>query len=72
MSTTSSFDLWMSKGVLNIFSLIVNIFLNQDWMSKHVNFGLFEAYETVGHALTKKLQKAFGVVQLDEKINCLC
>jgi hypothetical protein len=57
MSTTSSFDFWMSKGALDIFSLIVNIFLNQDWMSKHVNFGLFEAYETLGHALTKNFRK---------------
>jgi hypothetical protein len=57
MSTTSSFDLWMSKGAHNIFSLPVNIFLRQDWVAKHVKFGLFEAYETSRHELAKNFRK---------------
>jgi len=40
-STIMSFDLWMSKGVHNIFSLVIN-FLEANWQAKHVTLGLFE------------------------------
>jgi hypothetical protein len=29
-STTTSFDLWMSKGAYDVFALVIN-FLNYDW-----------------------------------------
>jgi len=54
MSTTSSFELWMSKGAHDVFSLVVNNFKRQDWVPEHVKFGLFEAYEISRHALAKK------------------
>jgi hypothetical protein len=45
MSTTTSFDLWMSKRAHDFFALIVQ-FLRLDWMPKHVTIRLFETIET--------------------------
>jgi len=42
-----SFDLWMSKGGVDIFSL-VTIFLNESWTPMHVTMDLFEVNETSG------------------------
>ncbi len=39
--TIVSFDLWMSKGMHDIFTLVIN-FLGIDWQLKHVTLGLFE------------------------------
>jgi hypothetical protein len=47
ISITTTFDLWMSKGALNIFSLVIN-FLTLDWEPKHVIIGLFKARGTIG------------------------
>jgi hypothetical protein len=44
---TTTFDLWMSKGALNTFSLVIH-FLTLDWEPKHVIIGLFEARGTTG------------------------
>jgi hypothetical protein len=57
MSGTSSFHSWMSTRAHNIFSLVVNNFLRQDWVPKHVKFGLFQPYETSRHALAKSFTK---------------
>ncbi len=40
-----------------MFSLLVNKILRQDWVPKHVKFGLVEAYETSRHALAKETRK---------------
>ncbi len=40
ISTTSSFDLWMSKGGHDIFDL-VNNFLGSNWQLKQMTIGLF-------------------------------
>ncbi len=42
-----SFDLWMFKGDLDTFSLVMN-FLNESWNPIHVNVGLFEVNELNG------------------------
>jgi hypothetical protein len=44
-TTTLSFDLWMSKGVHDVFALIVN-FLEKNWMLKHITISLFETSKT--------------------------
>ncbi len=47
-STTTisySFDLWMCKGVVDTFTLLIN-FLNESWNLIHVIVGLFEMDET--------------------------
>jgi hypothetical protein len=44
----------MSKGVFNIFALVIN-FLTCDWEPKHVIIGLFEAKGTIGINLVNEL-----------------
>ncbi len=41
---TTSFDLWMSKGVHDIFALVIKI-LGSDWQPKQITIGLFEAID---------------------------
>jgi hypothetical protein len=55
MSTTKSFDFWMSKRAHDVFTLVVN-FLGMDWIPNHITIGLFEAFETSCQLLTKNLQ----------------
>jgi hypothetical protein len=45
VSITTTFDLWMSKGALDIFVLVIN-FLTLDWESKYVTIGLCEENNT--------------------------
>jgi len=44
-STTTSFDLWMSKGAYDEFTLVI-YFLSSDWQPKHVTIGFIEATKT--------------------------
>jgi hypothetical protein len=37
----ASFDLWMSRGGVDIFALVIN-FLNESWTLMHVTMGLFK------------------------------
>ncbi len=56
-STTTmftSFDLWMSKGGVNTFTLIIN-YLNEIWIPIHVIIGLFEVHETIGLYVVRQL-----------------
>jgi hypothetical protein len=43
----ASFDLWMSRGGVDTFALVINC-LNEFWMPQHVTIGLFEVHETIG------------------------
>jgi len=47
---TINFDLWMFKGVHDVFVLVIN-FLGSNWKPKHVILGLFEIVKTIGQAL---------------------
>ncbi len=47
MSTTTCFNLWMSKGVYDIFALVIN-FLDENWEPKKVTISLFETTKTTG------------------------
>jgi hypothetical protein len=42
----TSFDLWMSKGVHDIFVVVTN-FLAEDCVPKRITIGLFETFETL-------------------------
>jgi len=44
---STSFDLWMSRGSVDTFALVIN-YLNESWMPQHVTIGLFEVHETIG------------------------
>jgi hypothetical protein len=56
VSTTSSFDLWMSKGgcTCDVFALVVN-FLKKDYMLKYITIDLFDAFETWRQTLAKAI-----------------
>jgi hypothetical protein len=56
ISTTTSLDLWMSKGAYDVFALVIN-FLNNDWQPKHVTIGLFEMTKIIDQALARSLTK---------------
>jgi hypothetical protein len=43
----ASFDLWMFRGGMDTFALVIN-YLNESWMPQHVTIGIFEVHETFG------------------------
>jgi len=69
-SIITSFALWMSKRAYDIFVLVIN-FLGTDWQPKHIAIGLFEAFDTSEHALTKDLTKLLNTYDL-RKNHYLC
>jgi hypothetical protein len=52
---STSFDFWMSRGGVDIFSLVIK-FLNESWTPMHVTMGLFESllskFGLVHHMIT--------------------
>ncbi len=63
----TSFDLWMSKSVHNIFALVINV-LGTNWQLKHVTFGFFEAIDIFGKTLAKNLITQLNVYNLKKMI----
>ncbi len=57
-STTSSFDLWMSKGAHNVFALVIS-FLNEDWQLQDITIRLFETNEATRQLMARNLTKLF-------------
>ncbi len=45
--TTTNFDLWILKGLHDVFVLVINL-LGVDWEFKHITIRLFEASGTIG------------------------
>ncbi len=66
-SAIARFDLWMFKGVYDIFALMIN-FLSSDWQPKHVTIGLFETIETIGQTLVRSLTELLDKYGLRKKI----
>jgi hypothetical protein len=50
-----NFDLWMSKGDVDTFALVIN-FLNETWIPMYVIVGLFEVRETSGQSMIIQLE----------------
>ncbi len=46
ITTTTSFDLWMSRCGHDTFALLIN-FINSQWVPCHVTMGLFETIYTI-------------------------
>jgi hypothetical protein len=44
---STSFDLWMSKGVVNTFALVIN-YLIKTWEPMHIVIEFFEVNEMIG------------------------
>jgi hypothetical protein len=64
---TTNFDLWMSKGVYDVFALVIN-FLGNDWQPKHITIGLFETTKTNGQTLVRSLIKLLDKYGLRKNI----
>jgi hypothetical protein len=67
LSTTYTFDLWMSKGAHDVFVVVVN-FISSDWELNHVTIGLFEVMDTSGASMAPKLQKLLNKFSLTQKL----
>jgi hypothetical protein len=67
ISATCTFDLWMSKGVHDVFVIVVN-FLSNKWEAKHVIIELFEVSNTSGVAMAPRLQQLMDNFSLTQKI----
>jgi hypothetical protein len=66
-SITTNFDLWMSKGAYDVFTLVIN-FLNIDYQLKHVTIGLFEVTKITGQTLARNLTKLLNKYGFRKKI----
>jgi hypothetical protein len=66
---TTSFDLWMSKGVHHIFALVIN-FLGSNWQPKwvYVTIGLFKATKTIRQTLANNVTNLLDQYGLQNKI----
>jgi hypothetical protein len=53
ISTTCTFDLWMSKGAHDMFD-VVN-FLSSKWEAKHITIKLFEMFNINGITMAPRL-----------------
>ena len=65
VTASASFDLWMSRGGVDTFALVIN-FLSDKWIPVHVTVGLFEVSDTSGGAMAlqmKALLDSFGLTQ---------
>ncbi len=60
------FDLWMFKGVHDIFALVINL-LGFDWQPKLITIGLFEMKKTIGQAFVNNLTKLLDQYGLENK-----
>ncbi len=52
---SASFDLWMFRGGVDTFALVIN-FLNDNWVPMHIIVGLFEMNETTRQSMAIQLQ----------------
>ncbi len=67
ISPTCTFDLWMSKGVHDVFVVVVN-FLSSKWEAKHITITLFEMSNTSGVAMAPRIQQLLKKFSLTQKI----
>jgi hypothetical protein len=52
--TIASFDLWMSKGMHDVFALVVKL-LGKDYMPKYITTSLFEVSKISSQAFVRNL-----------------
>ncbi len=62
-----NFDLCMSKGGHDIFTLVINFF-GVNWQPKHITLGFFEATNFIGQTLIKILTNLLDTYELRKKI----
>ncbi len=64
---STSFDLQMSRGGVNNFSLVIN-FLNESWTPMHVTMGLFKVNETSGQSMAIQLESLLSKFKLAHRV----
>jgi hypothetical protein len=60
-----NFDLWMSKGDVDTFALVINF---KSWILMYVTMGLFQVHKTRGQSMViqfKSLLSKFGLMHCD-------
>jgi len=62
-----SFDLWMSRGRVDTFVLIIH-FLNHNWGPSHVVIDLFETTKIYGVAMAIQVNEVLVTYELNAKI----
>jgi hypothetical protein len=67
VTTSVTFDLWMSQSGFDIFALVMNFF-DDAWVPKHVNFGLFEAPNIADVVLVEIVKPLLAKFQFTHKI----
>jgi len=67
MFSTTRVDLWMSKGMHDIFSFVIN-FLGSNWQPQKKTIDFFEAIKTTRQALSNNLTIFFDQYGLRNKI----
>ncbi len=67
VTTSVTFNLWMSQNGFDIFSLVVN-FIDDAWVPKHVNVGLFETPNIANVILAEIVKPLFAKFQFTNKI----
>jgi len=55
----TSFDLWMFRGRVDTFALVIN-YLNESWTLAHVIVGFFEMHDTIRLSTARQLQALLG------------
>ncbi len=64
---TTTFDLWMSCGEFNTFSLVVN-YINKKWEPFPITMEIFLIHVTIGVAMDLQLKDLFVWYDLLEKV----
>jgi hypothetical protein len=67
VTTTTSFDLWMSKFGHDTFALVIN-FINSQWVPCHVTIGLFEAINMSQVAMVVQMKELLSSYNLLYKL----
>jgi hypothetical protein len=58
-----SFDLWMSKGGVDTFALVIN-YLDDIWKPRHAIVGFFKVHGTIGSAMALQLESLLRKIDL--------
>jgi hypothetical protein len=67
VTTSVTFDLWKNQNGLDIFALVMN-FIDDAWVPKHVNVGLFETPNIANVVLVRIAKPLLAKFQFTHKI----
>ncbi len=67
VTTTTSFDLWMSRFGHDTFALVID-FINSQWVPCHVIVGLFEAIDMFGVVMVAQMKELLSSYNLLDKL----